>query len=134
VGIRKGSYVPDVVSAIGQWHDTYKSVTGAPLPFFFADIDYTNPGWPALVKSLEAGRRQRGMQFGIIYIGDYPDTSDAEWAGKATARFQTYQGQDGGQPDSVLFQSWQPHPVHCLPESDPTTFTWVIDAYLDATQ
>jgi hypothetical protein len=125
-------YVPDVVTALTQWHDTYLAVTGALFPFYFADIDFSNPTWPQLVKQLENSTRQRGLHFGIIYIGDMSDSSDAEWAGKVVARFQAYQGQNGGQPDYVLFQSWQPHPQFCLPETDPTTFTGVIDAYMDA--
>ena len=84
-------------------------------------------------RSLEVATKQSGTKFGIIYIGDPADTSDAEWSGKAVARFQIYQGQNGGQPDYVFFQSWETHPQYCLPESDPTTFTGVIDAYIDAT-
>jgi hypothetical protein len=128
-----GPYAPDVVTALTQWHDTYQAVTGTPFPFFFADIDFSNPAWPTIVRQIETGTRQSGMRFGIIYIGDQLDLSDAEWAGKTVARFQTYQGANGGQPDYVLFQSWQPHPQLCLPETDPTTFTGVIDAYIDAT-
>jgi hypothetical protein len=128
-----GSTGTDVVTAIEQWHDTYRSVTGAPFPFYFADVDFSNSSWLSLVKNLEAGARQRGMHFGIIYIGDPQDGSDAEWTGKAVARFQVYQGENGGQPDYVLFQSWQAHPWLCLPESDPTTFTGVLDAYISAT-
>jgi hypothetical protein len=127
------AYPTDVVTALGDWHDTYEQVNGAPFPFFFADIDFTNPAWPAIVKQMEDATHQSGSHFGIIYIGDWPDTSDAEWSSKSIARFQTYQGNAGGQPDYVLFQSWQPHPLLCLPESNPTTFTGVIDAYIDAT-
>jgi len=127
------AYAPDVVTAIAQWHSTYLTITGAPLPFFFADIDFSNPAWPMIVKQLEDNTRQSGMRFGIIYIGDEQDVSDAEWSGKVVARFQTYQGKNGGQPDYVLFQSWQPHPQYCLPETDPTTFTGVINAYINAT-
>lgn len=128
------AYTPDVGTAIAQWHDTYQTVTGAAFPFFFADIDFSNPKWPSIVKQLEDGTRQSGMLFGIIYIGDQQDASDAEWTSKVVARFELYQGQNGGRPDYVLFQSWEPHPQFCLPESDPATFTGVIDAYLDATR
>jgi hypothetical protein len=127
------AYVPDVVTAISQWHATYQSVTGAPFPFFIADNDFGNPAWPGIAKNMEVATKQSGMKFGIIYIGDPTDTSDAEWTGKAVARFQVYQGQSGGQPDYVLFQSWEPYPQFCLPETDSTTFTGVLDAYLDAT-
>jgi hypothetical protein len=128
------AYTPDVVTALGYWHDTYQQVAGASFPFFFADIDFSNPAWPTLVKQLEDATHQNGMRFGIIYIGDYPDASDEEWATKTVARFQLYQGSAGGQPDYVLFQSWMPHPQFCLPETDPFTFTGVLDAYIDATK
>ena len=124
------AYPRGVVTAIADWHETYRVVTGAPFPFFFADIDFSDPHWPVIVKALEAGTRQRGTRFGIIYIGDELDASDDEWADKVVARFQTYEGRSGGRPDYVLFQSWQPHPVFCLPETNPTTFTSVIDAYV----
>jgi hypothetical protein len=127
------AYSPDVVTAMAQWHETYQEVTGTPFPFFFADIDFSNPSWPALVKAVENQTRQSGMSFGIIYIGDQTDSSDAEWARKAVARFEAYQGENGGLPDYVLFQSWQPHPQFTLPESNPIAFTGVIDAYIDAT-
>ena len=126
------AYTPNVGAALRHWHETYRKVTGARLPFFLADIDFSNPAWPLIVKSLEHQTRQRGMRFGIIYIGDQQDTSDAEWSSKSVARFETYQIQNGGRPDYVLFQSWQPHPEFCLPESDPTTFTGVLDAYIGA--
>ncbi|HEY5096297.1 MAG TPA: hypothetical protein VII69_14385 [Candidatus Eremiobacteraceae bacterium] len=127
------AYAPDVVTAIGRWHDTYRAVTGAPFPFFFADMDFSNGAWPTIVKLIEDRTRQRGMQFGIIYIGDWADESDAEWAAKVVARFEIYQGESGGRPDYVLFQSWEPHPKYCLPESDWTTCTGVIDSYVRAT-
>ncbi len=128
------AYSPDVITAMTQWHDTFQAVSGSPFPFFFADIDWSNPAWPSLVKDLEIATHQRGLKFGIIYIGDEFDTSDAQWAGKVVARFQAYQGSNNdGEPDYVLFQSWEPHPQLCLPESDPTTFTGAIAAYVKAT-
>lgn len=128
-----GGYSPDVVTALGAWHQTYQTTTGAPFPFFIADMDFSNPAWPKLAKDMENQTHQSGMKFGIIYIGDMNDTSDAEWSGKAVARFENYQGVNGGQPDYVLFQSWEPYPQSCLPETDATTFTGVLDAYIDAT-
>jgi hypothetical protein len=129
-----GPYSPDVVTAMAQWHETYQMVTGQPFPFFFADIDFSNPEWPAIVKQIENQTRQSGMRFGIIYIGDLQDTSDAEWASQVGQRSHLYQGVTGGRPDYVLFQSWEPHPSRALPESNPISFTGVVKAYLDAMQ
>jgi hypothetical protein len=125
-------YAPDVVTAIGQYHAAYRAAAGAPFPFFFADIDFSNPFWAALVKRLEVQTRSEGSRFGIIYIGDQQDTSDAQWTGKVIARFTAYEGANGGRPDYALFQSWQPHPLRNLPETDPTTFTGAINAYIGA--
>jgi hypothetical protein len=126
-------YQPNVVVAIERWHATYQALTGAPFPFFVADTDFSNPIWPQLDKRLEQVTRQSGMAFGILYIGDLHDVSDAEWSGKAVARFEIYQGANGGRPDFVLFQSWEPYPQYCLPETDPTSFTGVLETYIQAT-
>ena len=31
-------------------------------------------------------------------------------------------------------ESWEPYPQLCLPETDPKTFTGVLDAYLDESE
>jgi hypothetical protein len=127
------AYQPDAVTAIDAWHDTYRSVTGAPFPFFFADVDFSDPAWPALVRQLQISTQRRGIRFGIIYTGDKQDSSDAEWTSQVVARFEQYQRQAGGTPAYVLFQSWQSHPTRCLPESDSATFTGAINTYITAT-
>jgi len=131
--IINSAYPPGVVAAMAEWHQAYRVVTGEPFPFFFADIEFANPAWPYLVLQLEQETHQLGMKFGIIYIGDPADLTDAEWAAKTISRFYIFQGDSGGQPDYVLFQSWEPHPQHFLPESDPFTFTGVLDTYIAAT-
>jgi len=127
------AYPPGVVKAIAEWHETYRAVTGAPFPFFFADIEFGYQAWPQLVLAIEQQTHQLGMKFGIIYIGDPTDLTDAEWAAKTIERFYTYQGDSGGKPDFVLFQSWEQHPYVFLPETNPFTFTGVLDSYIAAT-
>ena len=127
------AYPPGVVAALAEWHQAYRAATGEPFPFFFADIEFGSQTWPYLVLQLEQQTHQLGMKFGIIYIGGSADLTDAEWAAKTIARFYVYQGDSGGRPDYVLFQSWEPHPQYFLPESNPLTFTGVLDTYVDAT-
>jgi hypothetical protein len=127
------AYPAGVVSAIAQWHDAYEATAGRNFPFFFADVDFDDPQWTSYVSQIETATHARGMKFGIIYIGDYSDPSDEVWATKTIDRFETYQGTDRNSPDYVLFQSWEPHPTLCLPETSPVTLTGVIDAYLKST-
>ncbi len=125
-------YSPDVVTAMSSWQDAYKAAAGAAFPFFVADMDYGDPAWPLVAVKVQNAIHARGERFGIIYIGDLTDTSDAQWAGKAVERFQTFASTSGSAPDFVLFQSWEPYPQYCLPESDPTTLMGVVKAYIDS--
>jgi hypothetical protein len=128
----EGPYKPDVVTALGRWHDAYRRANGAPFPFYVSDNDFSNPDWPKLAKELEVQTKSRGMKSGIIYIGNPTDTSDAQWSAEVVARFREYQGANGGKPDFVLFQSWVPYPHHCLPETTATTFTGTVETYVRA--
>ncbi|MBV8155350.1 MAG: hypothetical protein JOY98_13065 [Candidatus Eremiobacteraeota bacterium] len=127
-----GGYPVDVVTALLRWHAAYAAANGAPFPFYIADVDFADPSWPSLVKRLERDVHGNGMPFGIIYIGDMTDRSDRAWSEKVVARFRAYQVLAGGRPDFVLFQSWDPYPHYCLPESNPTTFMGVVQAYFNS--
>ncbi len=123
-------YGTDPVTAISAWHDAFATAMGSPFPFFIADMDFSNDAWAPLAVKMQAAMRGRGERFGIIFIGDPTDTSDAAWAKKTLARAQTFASTSGSAPDFVFFQSWDPYPQYCLPEGDPTTFTGVVAAYL----
>ncbi|MBX3029734.1 MAG: hypothetical protein KF809_06215 [Chloroflexi bacterium] len=135
-------YAPDIVigdteplwtdvspEALLEWADAYAAATGEPLDFLHVDIDWEGrPDWPTLVRQIEEGTRERGIEFGLIYNGGHA-TSDAEWVDRALQRAFTYEELHGGRPDHVVLQSWMDHPDRTLPESDPTTFTGFIDRY-----
>jgi len=69
------------VTALDAWHDTYRLVTGAPFPFFFADCrtSVIRRGLPSCKQLTADFAPAAGIRFGIIYIGDTQDNSDAEW-------------------------------------------------------
>lgn len=125
-------YSTDSETAISGWHDAFATAMGTPFPFFVADMDFGNPAWASLAVQMQQTIRARGERFGIIFIGDPTDTSDAVWASKTLARSQTFAITTGSAPDFVFFQSWDPHPQYTLPETVPTTFTGVVKAYLDS--
>ena len=55
---------------------------------------------------------------------------DAQFGAVETANHDVQEVVAGGRPDRVILQSWNPHPERLLPESDPTTFTGLINRYL----
>jgi hypothetical protein len=119
------------VDDLKHWLDAYYSVTGSQLPFFHLDVDYTRPDWPEAAKELESFARERGIEFGIIYTGNWKDPSDEAWLANAGERVKTYELAYGGRPDHILFQSWHDHPDYVLPETEPNTFTNFIDLYFE---
>jgi hypothetical protein len=119
---------PDWLDRYQAWMDAWERATGAPLAFFHCDVDTASDWRP----SLEAVRRiaqQRHIAFGLIYTGTFLPTTDADWVSEVESYFTGYEKLGGPVPDQVIFQSWQPFPKHNLPETDPTTFTHVINRY-----
>src|SRR4029453_17332926 len=92
------------VAGIVSWIDDYKAATGSPFAFFHLDIDYSRVDWAPRARELEDAVRARGIAFGVHYIGDRADASDAAWLDRAATRYATFEGTAGGRPDHVIFQ------------------------------
>ncbi len=121
---------PDWATQYGTWFDTWRSLAGVPLAFFHVDVDWTVPNWQAAVAAVRPVAAQRGIPFGMVYNGFLTDETDAAWMTAAENHFVDYEIRGGiAAPDQVNFQSWNPHPTHVLPETDPTAFTYLIDRY-----
>ncbi len=118
----------DVQELVG-WLDTYKAVTGSNFPTFDLDPDYSRADWSLAARRIEDAVRSQGIEFGIFYIGDAGDATDAEWLDKAFERARQYELVAGGKPDRVKFQSWHDHPDYVLPETKSDTFTALINSY-----
>ena len=118
------------VEEVATWVEAYRTAVGEDLAYFSFDLNYYRPNWTAEARAIEDYLRSRGIEFGIFYRGDEGDETDEEWVNRAEARFVEYEVVAGGRPDRVILQSWHPHPERLLPESDPTTFTALINRYL----
>ena len=115
--------------AYQSWLDTFRSVNQYDLAFLHMDVDWSRPAWAQEVLSVEKYGKQIGVPIGIIYTGNAFDTTDESWISAAGERVKKYELQAGGQPDQILFQSWNDKPDFVLPETQPFTFTNFIDAY-----
>ena len=122
------SWVGDV-DDLKIWIDAYQAVTGSPLAFLHLDMDFRRPNWAQDALELETYAREHGVEFGMIYMGEANASTDEAWLLQAGERVLTYEGEVGGQPDHILFQSWHDHPDRVLPETEPYTWTWFINAY-----
>lgn len=114
---------------LAHWLDAYRDATGTQLAFFGLDLDWA-ASWRQRMPDLIAMLHQRGIQLSVIYNGSGLAKSDAEWVAQATANFKAFETSVPVPPDGVAFISWNPHPTHVLPETDPTTLTGLVDSYI----
>ncbi|MFN2214911.1 MAG: discoidin domain-containing protein [Anaerolineales bacterium] len=119
------------VESYKNWLSTFRRVNGYDLAFFHLDVDFGRGDWAQAALELETFARELGIDFGIIYDVNPNVSSDEAWLTAAGEWAIMYELVANGQPDHVLFQSWHDHPTRTLPEIEPYTFTWFINAYFD---
>ncbi len=119
---------PDWLDRYQAWWDAWEKASGAPFAFFHCDVD-AGADWRPSVEAVRRSLQHRHIAFGMLYTGIFPSASDAEWSNIVEDYFTGYETQGGTTPDQVVFQSWQSYPKHVLPETDPTTFTHLINRY-----
>jgi hypothetical protein len=129
-----GDIEPMPVSAAG-WLDQYRhgvdaleSELGFPLAFFHSDVLWSTASWKSDLAAMRQSVEDRGIPFGVIYNGDPSDLSDAAWINTAIAHMTQYEF-TSPPPDHVIFQSWHAYPKKLLPETDPDSFTSLINRY-----
>ncbi len=122
---------PADAKAYQDWMDTFRKVNGYDLAFIHMDIDWSRPAWSDEVKSIEEHGKEIGIPVGIIYTGNSFDKTDQDWLGAAGERVKKHELANGGNPDHVLFQSWNDRPDFLLPDSELFTFTGFINTYFD---
>jgi hypothetical protein len=121
----------DWPAQILEFADAYRAVTGTPLDFFHADVDWRRD-WRRALDDLTPRLREAGIRFGIIYDADPEDIDDIRWTKHAEARFESVEAYEALRPDDAILQSWMLHPTHMLPEDQPGTMTNLVLRYARA--
>jgi len=110
---------------IGQFAGTYRAAVGSPLAFIRADVQWSKR-WQAQLRTVATDARGTGIQFGVIVDSDRPGSSNVDWTQHAEERLTDVHAILGHFPDQLVFQSWQAHPTHFLPETEPGTLTSLV--------
>ena len=121
---------------LAAWLDAYRSAAGSDLAFLHLDVDwrvFTSDEWAAQAHEVAVDVHRHGARFGIIYNGcdsGCDGQTDERWLGRAQRNVLDYELAGFGSPDDVIFQSWEDKPDRTLPETDASTFTHLVAAYL----
>ena len=98
-------------------------------------VDARHRDWRQAMPEFIAMLKARGIGYGIIYDagrvnGKIPDT-DAGWVASAEANVADWQATIPDEPAQVDLQTWNPHPINLVPESDPTTMTGYLKWFVE---
>ncbi len=131
VGDTEPTPLPTSPSTYTDWLETFRDTNGYDLGFLHLDIDWGREGWATDAAAVVRFGASFGVPVGIIYTGNFADTTDEQWLAIAGERVEEYERVAGAAPPHVLFQSWMDHPDRALPETEPGTFTGLILNYFE---
>jgi hypothetical protein len=118
------------IQELAEWTDTYKAITGEPLAYIHADLDWSEGAVRNLVP-LAAALKQRHVALGVIYDADrFSNNSDESWSRNTVTHFAKVESELGVHPDQAVLESWVRYPSRMLPEKAPGTFTNVVLQYV----
>ena len=118
------------VHELTRWTDTFKAITGEPLAYIHADLDWSEGAVRNLVP-LAAALRQRHIALGVIYDADrFNNNSDENWSRNTVAHFAKVESGLRVHPNQAVIESWVRYPTRMLPENEPGTFTNVVLQYI----
>jgi hypothetical protein len=112
-----------------DWLDVFRQVNGYDLAFLHMDMDWSRPSWADEFVMIQNHGKQISVPVGIIYTGNTFDKTDEDWLSAAGERVKKLEIEKQGNPDHILFQSWNDKPDHVLPETIDFTFTDFVNDY-----
>ena len=115
-----------------SWADTIQSRMGSPLAFFHVDVDW-HGDWKSGVDSMKADLVARKIPFGVIHNGSGGSATSSAWMQSAMQNIDNYRSSGLPTPDHLIFQTWDAFPVLAMPETSPTSHTYLINYYFGLT-
>jgi hypothetical protein len=116
----------DWLSDYQVWVQSIYQASLQPLAFVHDDANFTSSLW-YMSKSLRAFLSSNNIPYGLIWHGG--GNSDTQWAQVTEARMQLYGDIGLPAPDQNIFQSWDPYPSYALPQTSPTTMTYLVNYF-----
>ena len=118
---------PHFVEDVIAFAHLFEKKTGSKLAFLHADVAWTWP-WNAAMEGMARQARAQGIRFGVICDGDADTGNNNAWVAQAVQRCRSVVADPKTQPDDLIVQSWEPLPTKMLPENDPGSLTYEINA------
>jgi len=127
----------DPIGEFGSYLDTYAQYSGHPFPILQLDVQWEKNKWQSELPAIVQALTERGTDYAPIYddnSNSLPGMTGAQWVERARQRIIDVRALGLPAPHHVVFQSWDSLPDHVLPEDDPSTLLYLLNAYYDKCQ
>ena len=125
---------PEVIKDVQEFFNLVNQKSPLRLSFYHADIAWAARGWKPYLEELSQALHKQGIRVGVICggggseTGGRPASTNDEWVHTAIQRCQDLARDPKIKPDDFIVQSWEPLPTQMLPESNPGSLTYEVDA------
>jgi hypothetical protein len=116
-------------ATLSQFQDQLNKAMGRKIRGMFLDLVWDTPAFIQPIRDLRQYTRERNQRLGWYFDASSYVQSDAQWLTSAASNVDFVEGTLRIFPDEALISSWNPYPVHNLPETWPTGLTSLIDYY-----
>ena len=121
----------DWLNELEQWLDAYQQSVGEPIGALQDDIDWSRGPWQERTLAIRDMLKKREIKYGVMFTAGGPQESDSAWIEKAKQNIIAYKHVNRTLPDQVYIASWNVNPSKVLPETEPTTLTYLVNWYID---
>jgi hypothetical protein len=107
----------------------WKNATGVEMEFVHNEFDPGLAGWMSAEDAFRPVIAARGIKYGLIHSGmNTGATNNHDWVQSALGKLSLYRDVNHRTlPDHHIFQSWDGLPSAAMPESNPDTFTALVN-------
>ena len=124
---------PSAVDDVMTFAELFQKKTVRPLAFIHADLAW-NTNWGPVLGNMANHLRRQGLRFGVICGGGGSEVKGEEartneqWVRTAIQRCHAMAANPSIRPEDFVVQSWEPLPTKMLPETDPGSLTYEVNA------
>jgi len=114
---------------VDAFHLGLKRQLGVPVVAMQADVNWGDRTWQSAMLDLHAYLHEKNKLLSVIYNQSGLSMNDADAVQSTVNNFESLEGALHVIPDKVTFETWSPYPANNMPETSPTTQTWLINRY-----
>lgn len=114
---------------LSLWIDALRRELGPAAPVAMQIDVQWGKAWEDYARWVVPTLQKLGMRYSLIVDGDGRNRTDDAWVAAARDHLLAWERAIPSPPVDVVFEGWDDHPTHVLPEDDPATILSLVGWY-----